>query len=66
MEDQYFHLNKNEIDLPIEKIKPQIPEFYHSQNILVLHLIKSTITHLPTFHIVCLCNCITFQVQLCN
>jgi len=52
MEDQYFHLNKNKINLPTEQTKPQIPEAYHLQNILFLHLIKNTITHLPTFHIV--------------
>lgn len=66
MEDQYFHLTKNKFYLPLEQSKPQIPKVYHSQNILFLHLIKNTITHLPTFHIVCLCNSIICHVQLGN
>jgi len=66
MEYQYFHLNKNKIYLPLEQSKPQIPKVYHSQNILFLRPINNTITQLPTFHIVCLCNSISCQVQLCN
>jgi len=66
MKDQYFHLNKNKIYLPLEQSKHQIPKVYHSQKILFLHLIKNTITHLPTFHIVCPCDSVFCQVQLCG